>query len=110
MVRDYVFDKLKKIFSKTRSGSQNEINIGQNIDATSLFQDRLLLIEAARSNDVSAIEALLLKGVDINTKDMDDNTALILAARHGQRACIQKNIFNLDFLDGCVKFWKSINI
>lgn len=89
-IRDYVFDKLKKIFSKTRSGAQNEINIGQNIDATALFQDRLLLIEAAKSNDISAIEALLLKGVDINTKDADGNTALILATRYGQRACIQK--------------------
>lgn len=92
--RDFVFGKFRKIRGKTRNESQNEIkniiNIGQDIDATSLFQDRLLFIEVAKRNDVSAIEALLQKGVDINTKDTDGNTALIWASRNGQRACMQK--------------------
>ena len=94
--RDFVFSKFRKISGKTKNKSQNEIkniiNVGQDIDATSLFQDRLLFIEAAKRNDASAIEALLRKGVDVNTKDTDGNTALILAAGHGQRACIQKLI------------------
>ncbi|MBI3583277.1 MAG: ankyrin repeat domain-containing protein [Nitrospinae bacterium] len=88
--RDFVFGFFKKICGRTRSESQKEVNIGQDIDATSLFQDRLLFIEAAKRNDVSAIEALLQKGVDINTKDTDGNTALIWASRNGQKACIQK--------------------
>lgn len=61
-------------------------------DATSLFQDRLLFFEAAKEGNVSAIELLLDKGVDVNTTDKDGNTALIWAIRHNQRACILKLI------------------
>jgi ankyrin repeat protein len=63
---------------------------GQKPDASSSFQDRLSFIEAAKEGNVSAIELLLDKGVDVNTIDRDGNTALILAARYNQRACIQK--------------------
>ncbi len=65
---------------------------GQKSDAASSFQDRLLFIKAAKEGNVSAIELLLDKGVDVNTIGRDGNTALIWAARHGQRACVQKLI------------------
>lgn len=61
-------------------------------NAASSFQDRLSFIEAAKDGNVSAIESLLDKGVDVNTIDRDGNTALIWATRHGQRACVQKLI------------------
>ncbi len=64
----------------------------QKTDVTSSFQDRLSFIEAAKQGNISVIESLLNKGIDINTIDKDGNTALIEATRHNQRACIQKLI------------------
>jgi ankyrin repeat protein len=64
----------------------------QKSDASSSFQERLSFIEAAKEGNVSAIELLLVKGVDVNTTDRDGNTALIWAARHGQRDCVRKLI------------------
>ena len=41
------------------------------------------LIRAARSRDIAAVRALLAKGADVNAKDKNGSTALMLVASRG---------------------------
>jgi len=47
------------------------------------------LIEAASKGDLDGVQALLVKGTDVNGKRANGETALLVAAGKGQRAVVQ---------------------
>ncbi|MFQ5927816.1 MAG: ankyrin repeat domain-containing protein [Terriglobia bacterium] len=47
------------------------------------------LIEAAKKGDAAAVEALLAAGADVNAKDKDGMTALMLAEKEGHTTVVR---------------------
>src|SRR3954470_3013840 len=47
------------------------------------------ILDAARKGKTREIEALLVKGADIETRDKDGRTPLMLAAQYGRTAAVQ---------------------
>jgi ankyrin repeat protein len=48
-----------------------------------------ILIKAAEKGDVTSISEAISNGVDVDTKDHNGNTALILAALYGNSDCVE---------------------
>ena len=52
-----------------------------------------ILLKAAQNGDISKVEKLLSKGAEINAKDIDGRTALILATEEGHTDVVKMLIY-----------------
>ena len=58
-------------------------------DILTMESEGAKMITAASENDMAAVKAFLAEGVDVNTPDWNDQTALIAAAGHGHLQMVQ---------------------
>ena len=61
---------------------QNDVKSMSNSGASTAF------LEAADKGDLNCLKDLIKMGVNINTKDKDGYTALMLASREGHSDCV----------------------
>ncbi|ORX83130.1 ankyrin [Anaeromyces robustus] len=92
--------------------------------------DNKVWFEAAKSGDLTKIKEMIQKGININVKDEEKNTSLIIAAREGQLEIVKfligvnyKEVFDLilewnrtnhnlseQYIKQWENCWKSVNI
>ncbi|MGF6907365.1 ankyrin repeat domain-containing protein [Fusobacterium sp. PH5-44] len=76
----------------------NEINRGLNID-NHYVQEKTLLIEAVRSNNIDTVYQLLISGADIEKKDIHGRTAIFYAPSIEMLELLISNKAKLNVID-----------